>query len=376
MSHPIIQEKLNRLLAYLAQDEHNLMLLIEISNLYVELKDLELAQQYLNKAKLINDEACKGHQGLINLNLGLFDEAKLNFQEALNLSDTVALRYNLGFTCFITDELDEAWNTLAPILNENLHHPEAELLMSRICHRKNDLEQAASLAENVLANNENDAEALGLLSLIYLDLNEDELAAQTSHRTLALDKNNYDAQIVSLMLRLETQDTSINEIEQLLEINPEDSRLWFALGATHMIEGNLTAAEQALIKTTEIHPEFYDALISLAWCQLLNNHLDKAHETYQNAITRVDELADAWAGLALIYVLTEDFIKAEQLITKANELNPDCFLTEIAETIYLTYKNPEKAKSHLLKTLKDSKIPVSEKLLFILEDIKESEQLH
>ena len=60
MSSQQLHDKLNRHLSFLEQDKNNLTLLIEISSLYLELADLELAQNYLDKAKLINREACLG----------------------------------------------------------------------------------------------------------------------------------------------------------------------------------------------------------------------------------------------------------------------------------------------------------------------------
>jgi hypothetical protein len=90
----------------------------------------------------------------------------------------------------------------------------------------------------------------------------------------------------------------------------------------------------------------------------------------------VEELADAWGGLALVHALNEDFLKAEQLIHKAKKLNPSCFLTEIAESIYYNHKNPIKAKEHLVNALKNSNVPIGEKLAFIMEDIRGQQLLH
>lgn len=375
MSIQSVQDKLNRHLSYLAQDENNLTLLVEISNLYLDLDDLESAQKYLNKANSIDREACLGHQGLLHLNSGQFSQAKNCFIEAMTHGDTPALRYNLGFTHFITYELDTAWDVLCPLL-EGDHHPEAELLMSRILHKQDSLEESISLVEHVLEHNPADAEALGFLSLLYFDLNEEELARQTSMQALDINPDNYDARLVDMMIRLMTQETSIEEIQSLLQVNPQDSRLWFALGNTYMTQGDLDSAELTLQKAIEIYPEFYDCYIALAWCQLLNDEINKAHKTYQNAVELVDELADAWGGLALVYTLTGDYNQAQQFINKANELSPGCFLTEIAESIYFNYNNPTKAKEHLVNALRNTDASVSKKLALFIEDVQTGHQIH
>lgn len=367
MKHQELQEKLDRHLSLLEQDETNLMLLLEISNLYLELDDMELAQSYMNRASSVDREACLGHQGLLYLNEGKLSEAKDCFLEALNYSNSPALRYNLGFIYFINYDFDKAWEVLAP-LHEDEHHPEAELLMARILHRQDSLDEAINLVHSILEHNPDDAEALGFLSLLYFDLNDEVSAKETSERTLELNPDNYDAQLIHIMVRLATQETTVEEIEGLLQINPEDSRLWFALGSTCMAEGDFVNAQLALQKAIEIYPEFYDCYIALAWCQLISDQISEAQQTYQHATELFEEFADGWGGLALIHALNQNLLKAEQLIDKANNLFADCFLTELAQTICLTYKNPDQAKTHLAQSLKNQALPVSKKVAVLIEE--------
>ncbi|MFI4918194.1 MAG: tetratricopeptide repeat protein [Legionellales bacterium] len=372
MSNQPLHDKLERHLSFLAQDSSNFTLLIEIYDFYLQLGDWESAQTYLNKAKVINPEACFNHQGLLYLHQRQYSPAKECFLEALKLADSPALRYNLGLSYFMGFEFEQAWDVLAPLL-EGSHFPDAELLMARILHRQDAMDEAISLLENILEHNPDDADALGMLALMYFDMNEAELAIETALRSLELNPNNYDATLVSIMTRLLTQETSIEEIEALIKINPEDTRLWFALGNTYVTQGNTAAAEKALQKAVTIYPEFYDCHIVLAWCQLLNNRISKAINTYQLAANLEEELADAWGGLALIHALKEDYLESEQLINKAKALNQDCFLTELAETIYFNHKNPIQAKQHLIKALNNSKLPVSEKLVLVLKEMQSLE---
>ena len=84
------------------------------------------------------------------------------------------------------------------------------------------MDEAIGLIENILEHNPNNAEALGFLSLLYFDLNEEELAKQTSTSTLVLNPENYDAKLVNSLIRLMAQETTIEEIEELIQINPQD----------------------------------------------------------------------------------------------------------------------------------------------------------
>ena len=375
MSNQPVHDQLNRHLSFLEQDEGNLSLLVKISNLYLELNDFEAAQSYLDKANIINRIACLGHQGLLHLNRGQFMEAQESFTEALSHEDTPALRYNLGFTHFISADLNSASTVLSPIISGE-HHPEAKLLMARILHGQGELEQALNLVTSVVEHEQDDSEALGLLALLYFDLDENDLAQQAAQQCLSLNPENYDARLIDAMLRLTTQETTVEEIEELLHINPDDCRLWFALGSVHMSQCTLDLAALSLQKAIEIYPEFYDCYIALGWCLLLQDNVAEAFNTYQVASDLVPELADSWGGLALIHALKEEYLEAEQLIEKSKKLNAECFLAEIAESIYFNHKNPIKAKEHLVTALRNSKVPVSEKLAFIIEDINSTTQIH
>ncbi|WP_058535527.1 tetratricopeptide repeat protein [Legionella saoudiensis] len=375
MSNQQVQEQLKRHLSYLEQDKSNLSLLVKISDLYVELDDLDAAQEYLNQANEIDRIACLGHQGLLHLNRGLLSQAQENFMEALTYEDTPALRYNLGFIYFINSDLENAAQTLAPVI-EGEHHPEAKRLMARIHHGQGELDQALDLAKDVLTHDINDAETLGLLALLHFDRDENEQAIQAANQALEFNPDNYDAKLVHSMLGLTTQETTVEDIEKLLQINPGDCRLWFALGSAHMNQGDFERAEYSLQKAIEIYPEFYDCRIALGWCALLQDKLDDAFNAYQIATHQVAELADGWGGLALVAALQENNAHAEELIQKAKALSTDCFLAEIAEVICFNLTNPIKAKEHLVQTLRKTGVPVSEKLAAVIEELQEPALLH
>lgn len=367
MNTALVQEQLQKHLSFLEQDKTNLNLLIEISNLYVDLGNMPAAQQFMNKASAIDRERCLGYQGLLYLNQGQIDKAQQYFQEALMLEDNPELRYNLGISCYVNHDYQQAREVLSPII-ENEELPLAKLLMARILHQQNAIEEAINLLEQLVQKNAHDAEALGFLSLLYFDSNKEDLAQELSQRALALNPEMYDAQLVDLMLRLLTQETTVDEIQSLIQVNPQDTRLWFALGNTYMSQGDFKAAIKSLQEALKIHPEFYDCYIVLAWCQLLNNQIDKAQATYQNAISLVDSLADGFGGLALVHALNADLPTAKELINKANSLNPECFLTQIANVIYLGHQNQQQAGEHLFNVLTNKKLPVSEQLALIIEE--------
>ena len=364
----LLQEKLKSYLSLLKQDEQNLNLLLEVSFLYSELDEIEQAQLYIDKASTINREACIVPQGLLHFKQRQLQEAIRFFLEALEHEDDASVRYNLGLCYYLNEEAPKAWEALSAIEDDE-YLSVTRLLMARLLHQEGTLEEAIKLLEEHVPNYKEDSDVLGFLSLLYFDINEDETAKKLAQLTLQQDPDNYDAQVVDIMLRLASQETNLEEINHLLAINPEDSRLWFALGSTYMAQGDFPLAIEQYQKTLTIHPQFYDCYIALAWSQLLNDELNEAHETYQNAISLTEDIADGWGGLAIIYALNADLEKAKQLIAKANELDKECFLAEIAQTIYLNHANPEQAQQQLLSVLIDANLPVSKKLASIIEEL-------
>lgn len=368
MSQQEMQDQLERYLELLKQDEHNTSLLLEIGCLYIDLDHFDQAQQYIDKATAIDPKSCFMLQGYLHAKQGELDETITNFKQALSHNDDPEIRYNLAGAYYLKRDFESALEVLLPI-KEAEHPASVQILMGRIYYQNGVFDEAIAILTQCISKAPNEAEALSLLSLIYLDNHNEELADQFSHRALKLDPTLYDARLVQVMLGLMTQETDINELKALLELNPNDSRLWFALGSTYLTQGELPSAIVQFQKTLEIHPEFYDCYIALAWCQLLTDQITEAHETYQNAISIDDDLADGWAGLAIIYALNEDLEQAEQLINKANSIDEDCFLTQIAQVFYLNYKNPEKAQKHLLETLSSQNCSASEKLAMVMAEL-------
>lgn len=362
-----VKNKLDKHLAYLDQDSNNINLLLEISALYMGLEDWNNAQHYLNKASTIDREFCLANQGLLALNQGNLSEAQQHFQEALTVEDTPVIRYNLALTHYINEEYQLARDLIEPIIEEATH-PFMQLLFARILFQEQALTEAIAVLEALIQQTPDDSDVLGFLSLLYFDNNQEELANSLSQQTLALDPQNYEAKIVNIMLRLLTQETNVDEIKQLLDINPQDSRLWFALGSTYMTQADTGNAINSLQQAVALSPQFYDCYIALAWCQLLQDDIEDAEANYQHALTLAPHYADAVGGIALISTLNKEHDKAQQWIEKAYALNTECFLAQIAETLMLSHTSPQQAQ--LLNKLAQKETSISEQLGNIIEQLQ------
>lgn len=376
MLHHELQAKLDRHLSLLAQDKDNLQLLLDISSLYQELSDFNNAQSYLDKASAINRESCLGHQGLLYLNQKELDKAIHCFQEGLDYLENDALRFNLAFSYFLQAEFQQTKKTLAPLVSER-YLPNAALLIARACHAQGRINEAIIHLNNLIEQYPEDAEALALLALFHYDNNDPELAQEAATNSLQLNPSIFEARMVDVLLRLPEQKTSCQEIEELLEISPNDSRLWFALGNTLLQQGQADAAIEALEKAIKVQPDFYDCYMVLAWSQLLTDDSDAAEETYQKATGIEEQFPDAWGGLALVNALLNNLWKAEMFLEQAKNLDSACFLADIAESIIAYRNNPQKQQKELVRLVNESKSSISKQLVLFMElTLEEEQQLH
>ena len=195
------------------------------------------------------------------------------------------------------------------------------------------LDDAKSRLEHSLTINESNSKNAGLLALLYFDADDIVQAEVFSNKALALNPNEYHGQLVHILLKTLCNEITVPEIESLLSIAPEEGRLLFALGTTHMRLMNFPAAEHAFVQASQLCPNFYENWIGYGWCQLLQNKLDDAEKAYQHAVKIDGHSADGWGGLALVRALAKDKTEAEKWLKKAHALNAECFLAAITRII-------------------------------------------
>lgn len=352
-----LQEKLQRHLVYLAQDEKNQNLLLSVSDCYLQLDDSTQAQRYLDDAKKVSGLAFWDKQGLLYLATGEMTLAKEAFTEALVEEDSAVNRYNLGFCLFLSQEFSEA---LIVLNSSEENDPASERLKAKIFHHLQRVDEAIAVLEQLFTNEEPDAETAGSLSLLHFENRNAQKAEFYANKALELNSENYHGLLVRILLKSMRNEVTVEEIEALQAINDNDCRLWFILGTTQMHAMNLPAAQEAFEKASKIEPDFYDNWISLGWCYLLQNNIEKAEKCYQQAVELADDLADGWGGMALIHALQNDTEESQQCLEKAQWLDAECFLSSIARIILANQTEPDMAGLELQKTVPEIRTMVTE----------------
>lgn len=336
-----LEQQVQRYRNYLEQDKNNLNLIVSLCDCYIRLNELEQAQQFMRQAQQLNPDINWSQQGLIDRNRGELLTAKIKLSLGLAENDTPGKRYHLSYCLYLNQEWHEALAILQPLRSEQ-KTDEIVLLQARILHRLYQIDEAIALLEKMAASPLKHAECLSLLSLLYYDQGEVEKADQLSLQALSIQANHYEAVLVQLLLKAGTEQPPVKDIETLISKHPNDCRLWFVLGSSHLSLQDFAAANEAFQQASRLWPDFYDNWISLGWCQLFQNTIQQAVESFQKALSISPEAAEGWGGMALVYALTQQTDKAQDQLTKAKQLDPDCFSAAVAEMM-LSKDHPEKA---------------------------------
>ncbi len=223
------------------------------------------------------------------------------------------------------------------------------LLKAQLLHHEQNLDEAITLLETLRIDYPMNADVIGLLALIYFDNNQLEQAEQFAKAALSIEPNQYEGLLVQMLLRALEQNTTPDEINTLIQRNPQDSRLWFALGAAELRLINIPKALDAFFHATTIWPDFYDSWIYAGWCQLLQNQLAEAKLSFEKALNISEQEAEAWGGLALISALNNHQSDAKKELEKCLARDPTCFLATMTQMILA---NP----SNVDETIKQFKI--------------------
>lgn len=235
---------------------------------------------------------------------------------------------------------------------------------------------AIKILEKLLETNGPTEQTLTLLAQLYFDNEEGKLAENAARQVLLINPDNYEAQVILLLLDLTHEKIAVSKIKKLMAREPNDCRLWFALGSTYFHSLKLQQAEKAHLKATELDPGFYDNWISLGWCELFLEQLEKAENCYRQALAIYEGGAEGWGGLALVSSLHGKFEEAESLIAKAKNLDANCLLANIAELYYLEHRNPEKVGMQFTQSFPTLAEQLNKAMVLVLEKMQENKTLH
>ena len=117
-------------------------------------------------------------------------------------------------------------------------------------------------------------------------------------------------------------DESLVFLKQLVANDPNDFQAWAELGTVFLLEKNLTEAEKAYVKSTEVRPNFFLALRNLGRVRMMQQKFEEAVPVLTRAVEVQANSADANYYLGEAYLQIKKGSKAVTYFYEALKLDP------------------------------------------------------
>ncbi len=270
--------------------------------------DAEQALVYVQQA--VQQEAknadYQNNLGNLYLQQKLFAEAQACFVKALKLNPKFATAYlNLGVACKEQKNLKEAVDALRKAVKFAPQYTKAWYTLGSIYTAQKQLEAAQTAIQKALKLEPNNAEALTAMGNWYREKRQ--------------------------------LDTAIRYYQKALSIRPDFAEAFKHLGAAQMQAKEYMEALQAYQKALELSPE---ADLACAVGVLLSEKLYQktaALDYFELALQLDDACADAYNGIAAIYVLRGEIERALAYFQQAKTLAPDNHVAWLNEAFIRNY---------------------------------------
>lgn len=165
---------------------------------------------------------------------------------------------------------------------------------------------------------------------ILLGSREFERARKAGETALAADPRNLEAQLLVAhsLAGLKDMASAVREIEEAIELAPDDARPYTSLGTVRLVEGNRVEAGKAYRRAVAIDPRSVQARLALALFYWSENLRDQAEAELKEAITLDPKHLLANRALALFYLTAGRPADAEApLLRLAETDDPSAVLT-------------------------------------------------
>ncbi|MHA3061135.1 tetratricopeptide repeat protein [Acinetobacter sp. ANC 4636] len=362
--------QLQRWLSFLEQDPKNIHLISSILKLALETNQIEILSRMIVHLQTqdIDEPQLNRLASLICLQLGRFPEAVIFGENVLGteFENTIVL-YNLAYAHLYMTEYEKAYATLQPLINSStVLEEDTYVLYARVLHHLEQPAQAMSSLKKAISLNPLHAEALGNLALLQYETNHnfsDYLnVKETAEKALKI--NPYQLEALLALGEVQLNERSIisarNTFNLILEHYPQSGRAWSGLGQLEFYEMNLEKAELHLLQAIEYMNNHVGTWHILAWCYVLKQNIEKAAWAFETSLPLNTEFADTYGGLAVVEAMKHNFIKANQLIQQAFDIDEHSMAAQYAEYILLSNARQTTAAQQKMNDILIRRAPSSE----------------
>ncbi|MFP4107092.1 MAG: tetratricopeptide repeat protein [Phycisphaerae bacterium] len=162
-----------------------------------------------------------------------------------------------------------------------------------------------------------------------------EKSLKHAEKALEINPNSVDGHLLKAMCLMKWRkfDAVRPHIDEALKVNPNHPEALSLMAALKIRQNKDSEAEQYAERLKKINPKPAVLPLTIAQWLVAGRQFDQAEGFYKQAIRWAPELADAHAGLGLMYMQTGDEAEAMKVLTKAHEI--DDFRSDVVNYLNL-----------------------------------------
>lgn len=254
-----------------------------------EAQNIEGNEQQEVKPKVIDKRKNASYfsKGLEYKIKGDFQGAITQFETALEFLPTdAASMYELSFLYAATDREIEAFELIKKAVEYDNENKWYKLYLAQFYKNMEMYDEYITLYEELIRLNPGKIEYLAEIIDVQLIVGDYEgaLAKLNELETILGFDEFTSLQKVDLYKKMEKNKEAIKELENIVKMSPNNTKIISTLAQLHLADGNKKEALKCLLKVKEINPD--DPYISISLLEFYQNsgELDKAYDELLNAI--------------------------------------------------------------------------------------------
>lgn len=316
-----------------------------------------LLEDYLSVDEF-NIEALK-NLGLCNLNLELFDEARINFETVVKYSPEDASGWFYLANCY--DNLDDflhAKSAYLKVIELRENYTEAYKNLSIVYMKINEHQEAVKLGKKLIELQPDEFTPYFIVGTAYMALKDFKLSLEYLEKALSYDSKH--AQLLNnlgtVYITFAQYDKAYEFYEKASAIEPDNSITFYNMASILQLKGNHKEACELFAKAYSLdNSDNY--LVAMALSEFKSGDFENAVKHYKELATRYPEKSNFQYNLACCYEQMGNLKAATDILEVLLITNPKAVLMlQKLASIYMLMNMPENAKVAYEKIIMQGKV--------------------
>lgn len=335
------QDRLERLLGYLAADPLNGDLLTEAVDAALAANDLDRAETLTAQLRLVLPDAFQGRYfaGLIAMRRGDFTAAADQFSILLADHDHANVRYNLAWSKVMLGEKAAALALLTDAAAAAL--PAAATLRVHLLHEAGEFDAAFDFGRAALARCPGDRALAAAMATLALDMEDLPLARACAET----GGDHPEALAAAAQIALHDGDAQAARglFDRALAIRDHQPRAWIGRGLAALIDHDAKSAAQDIDRGAQQFGDHIGSWIAAGWAHFVAGDPAAARQRFERALAIDPNFAESHGSLAVIALIRGDREDARRRTDLALRLDRQSFAGALAQA--LLAESPARARA-------------------------------